>query len=65
VRYDLSALENKKLEGTVSIGWRIGRRSEISLLYELFDQNSNFDQGVFTENRVGLEYLYHFAAQAQ
>ncbi len=62
--YDLSALENKRLDGTVSLGWRIGRRSEVSLLFERFDQDSTFDEGTFTENRAGLQYIYHVTSPA-
>ncbi len=37
----------------------------MSLLYESFDQDSTDDSATFTENRVGLNFVYHFAAQAQ
>ena len=64
-KYDVSSLENKMTEGSARLGWRMGRQSEVSLMYEIFDQDSSGGTANFTENRFGLKYAYHVAAQAQ
>ena len=63
--YDTTSFKNDIVEGSAGLSWRMGRRVALSLLYDRFDQNSTDDSATFTENRAGLNLVYHFAAQAQ
>jgi len=63
--FDTTSFENEIVEASAGLSWRVGHRVTLSLLYDRYDQNSTDDTAAFTENRAGLNIVYHFAAQAQ